>query len=551
MMGAHPTKLPGQWKDRRNRAGATEFVAPELVPGTLRAGWDEGQVIDSPFQQAVYLMFVVSEVHPFIDGNGRSARLTMNSALAAAGDHRIIIPTILRLDYLSALTRATNRGGPDALYRVLDFAQRWVSRGDWSTIATGLSYSRATNALIDARSAETIAQPVSGLGTYVTLFALQALVVLTLDGSSAELGWLIAARWLPYLVFGLVIGAIVDGRRRLPLMVGADWVQASLLATIPLLWWLRLLSLPALMAIVFLYGTAAVINSAAAMSLLPRLVSPQHLQRAHARVDGADAAASTAGPALGGLLVGLVGAPLAVLADSLTYVYSALTLRRITLDEPPPRTGVTVRALVQDIVDGVRWAYGKSGLLALAIATHGWFAGNAIIGVVVAPYALRTLALTPFEFGVVGAAGGVGAVAGASITTWVGRRLGTGRTIIACHAITASGVIAMLLAGSASSAAGALGVLSLGQGLYGLAMGMSNSHEMSYRQLVTPDELQARTNTTLRSINRAVVVVVAPVAGMAADTWGIPPMLLAAAGIFALVAAGLGMTSFRHVRAPG
>jgi len=79
---------------------------------------------------------------------------------------------------------------------------------------------------------------------------------------------------------------------------------------------------------------------------------------------------------------------------------------------------------------------------------------------------------------------------------------------------------------------------------------MSNSHEMSYRQLITPDELQARTNTTLRSLNRAVIVVFAPLAGILADAWGIRPMLVLAAGIFALVAAGLGASSFRDVRAP-
>ena len=98
--------------------------------------------------------------------------------------------------------------------------------------------------------------------------------------------------------------------------------------------------------------------------------------------------------------------------------------------------------------------------------------------------------------------------------------------------------------------AGTLAVLAVGQGLYGLAMGMSNSHEMSYRQLVTPDELQARTNTTLHSLNRAVIVVVAPVAGILADAWGVRPTMVLAAVIFALVAAGLGGTSFRDVRAP-
>ncbi|MDQ3094880.1 MAG: MFS transporter [Actinomycetota bacterium] len=394
------------------------------------------------------------------------------------------------------------------------------------------------------------ADAVSGLGTYVTLFALQALVVLTLHGSAADVGWLNAARWLPYLVFGLVVGAIVDGRRRLPLMVGTDLVQAGLLLTIPLMWWLGVLSLPALMLIVSAYGTASVINVAAAMSLLPRLVEAQHLQPAHARIDGADAVASTAGPALGGLIVSAVGAPLAVLTDSLTYVYSALTLRRIDLDEPTPRTGVTARGLLSEVADGVRWVYRGSGLSALELSTHAWFVGHAVVGVVLAPYVLRTLDLTAFQFGIVGAAGGVGAVVGAAVTTRVGRRLGTGRTIIVCHLVNTLGVIAMVVAGQKMAPAGTIAVIVVGQGLYGLAMGMSNSHAMSYRQLVTPDELQARTNTTLHSLNRAVVVIIAPIAGILADAWGIRPMLVLAAVIFALVAAGLGATSFRDVRAP-
>lgn len=391
------------------------------------------------------------------------------------------------------------------------------------------------------------ATAVSGLGTYVTVFALQALVVLTLDGTAADVGWLNAARWLPYLVFGLVVGAVVDGRRRLPLMVRSDVAQALLLLTIPALWWADALSLPALLAVVFAYGTAAVVNMAATMSFLPRLVERGQLQPAHARVDGTDAVSSTAGPALGGLLVSTIGAPLAVVVDSATYLYSALTLRRIELDEPPARTGVTARGLVREVVEGVRWAYGGSGLRTLAIATHGWFVGNAVVGVVLAPYAFLVLDLSAAEFGLVGAAGGVGAVLGAAVTTWVGRRLGTGRTIILCHLLTTAGVVTMTLAAQSPYAAGVLG---LGQGLYGLAMGMSNSHEMSYRQLVTPDELQARTNTTLRSINRAVVVVVAPIAGVLADAVGIRTMLLVAAVAFAVVALGLAATRFRTVRAP-
>jgi MFS family permease len=391
------------------------------------------------------------------------------------------------------------------------------------------------------------ATAVSGLGTYVTVFALQALVVLTLDGTAADVGWLNAARWLPYLTFGLVVGALVDGRRRLPLMVHTDLAQAVLLLAIPALWWADALSLPVLLAVVFAYGTAAVVNMSATMSLLPRLVERGQLQHAHARVDGADAVSSTAGPALGGLLVSALGAPVAVVVDSATYLYSALTLRRIEVDEPPPRTGVTARGLLGEILEGVRWAYGGSGLRTLAIATHGWFVGNAIVGVAVAPYAFLVLDLGAAEFGLVGAAGGVGAVLGAAVTTWVGRRLGTGRTIILCHLLTTAGVVTMMLAGPSPYA---VWVLALGQGVYGLAMGMSNSHEMSYRQLVTPDELQARTNTTLRSLNRAVVVLVAPIAGLLADAVGIRTMLAVAAVVFAVVAVGLAATQFRNVRAP-
>jgi predicted MFS family arabinose efflux permease len=394
------------------------------------------------------------------------------------------------------------------------------------------------------------ANAVSAFGSYITLLALQTLVVLTLHGSAAQVGWLNSARWLPFLVVGVVVGALVDRHARRPIMITTDLVQAVLLAAIPLLWWRDLLSFPTLLVIVMAYGTASVINGAAAMSFLPRLVERRHLQRAHARDDGADAAAMSAGPALGGLLVGTLGAPLAVLVDAVTYVYSAATMSRIHLTEPPSKAGATARDLVLEIRDGVRWVYRGSGLLTLAIATHVWFIGNAVVGVVLAPYALGMLSLTPFQFGIIGAVGGIGALLGAAITTRVGLRLGTGRTIIACHVITTVGVLVMVAAGEPTHAWASVAVLAAGQGLYGLAMGMSNSHEMSFRQLVTPDELQARTNTTLRSLNRAVMVIAAPLAGILADAWGIRPTLLVAAAIFALVSVGLAASSFRSVRAP-
>jgi MFS family permease len=393
------------------------------------------------------------------------------------------------------------------------------------------------------------ADAVSSVGTYVTLLALQALVVLTMHGSALQVGWLNSARWLPYLVVGVIVGALVDRRRRLPIMRATDWTQAVLLAVIPLLWSLQILSFPVLLVIVVTYGTASVVNGAAAMALVPRLVEPRFLQRAHARTDGTDAAASTAGPALGGLLVSALGAPLSVLVDAATYVYSATTLSRIQQAEPEPAGRRTVAALAGEIRDGLRWIYRGSGLAGLAIATHAWFVGNAIIGVVLAPFALKTLGLTAFQFGLIGAAAGIGALLGATITTRVGLLLGTGRTIIGCHLVTTTGVLVMVIADLGLPTWISVALLAAGQLLYGLAMGISNSHEMSYRQMLTPDELQARTNTSMRSLNRAVMVIVAPLAGLAADRWGMQSTLLIAAGIFALVATGLTTSSFRTVRA--
>lgn len=386
---------------------------------------------------------------------------------------------------------------------------------------------------------------VSSFGTYVTLLALQTLVVLTLDGDAQDVGWLNSVRWLPYLVLGLVVGALVDRCRRRPVMVVTDLAQAVLLISIPVAWAGGVLSLPLLLVIVAGYGTASLINGAAAMSVIPRLVPAVHLQRAHSRIDGTAAAAQTAGPALAGWLVKLVGAPLAVLVDAATYLFSAAMVATIPLREQPTDAG-RLPNIGREIGEGLGWIYRTSGLATLAVATHVWFAGNAVLGTVVAPYTLVTLGLSPLQFGIVTALAGVGGILGAITTGVGGRHLGTGGAIITAHVISAAGVCAMVLAGLGTRGWVAAGVLAAGQALHGFGIGFSNSHEMSYRQSLTPDRLQARTNTTMRSFNRAVIVVVAPLAGLLADQAGNRPALLLAGLTFAVAAVMLGASSFRR-----
>ena len=132
IMGGRPELGPGQFKERANRAGSTEFVLPEMVEGTLRRGFEIGDRLISPFARAVYMMFIASEVHPFADGNGRAARIMMNAELEAAGEVRLIIPTVFRLNYLSSLKAATHSGHYAALLASLAFARRWTARVDFT-----------------------------------------------------------------------------------------------------------------------------------------------------------------------------------------------------------------------------------------------------------------------------------------------------------------------------------------------------------------------------------------------------------------------------------
>ena len=156
LMEARPDKRPGQFKERANRAGSTVFVAPDLVDETLRRGFEAGRRLLSPIARAVYVGFLVSEVHPFDDGNGRISRMMMNAELSHAHEGRIIIPTVYRNNYLSALKAASNNASFDSLASTLQFAQRYTARIDFSTRATAEADLARTNALREATEADAI-----------------------------------------------------------------------------------------------------------------------------------------------------------------------------------------------------------------------------------------------------------------------------------------------------------------------------------------------------------------------------------------------------------
>ncbi len=126
-----PDKKPGEWKDPVNQAGSTVFVLPDLVPGTLREGFARIQALVDPLARALMTMFVVTEVHPFIDGNGRTARLAMNCVLSDAALSRIIVPTIYREDYLLPLKALSNNADAKPFVATMARIQCWTAAFDY------------------------------------------------------------------------------------------------------------------------------------------------------------------------------------------------------------------------------------------------------------------------------------------------------------------------------------------------------------------------------------------------------------------------------------
>lgn len=125
IMRGRPDKFPGQFKKRANRAGNTTFVEPDLVRGTIKEGFGPYQALDNPIAKAIFMMFMVSEIHPFEDGNGRVARVMMNAELVKAQTTRVIIPTVYREDYLLALRKLSRKQMPDAFLKMMNRAHQF------------------------------------------------------------------------------------------------------------------------------------------------------------------------------------------------------------------------------------------------------------------------------------------------------------------------------------------------------------------------------------------------------------------------------------------
>ena len=393
------------------------------------------------------------------------------------------------------------------------------------------------------------ATTVSDFGTQVTTLALQVLVVVTLHASATEVGVINASRWVPYLCFGLLAGVLADRYRRRPILVGTDLGRAALLVLIPGLAAVGWLSIPVLAAFMVVFGVLSLLNDAAYQSFLPGLVTPTALTRANARLEQSASVARTTGPALAGGLVTALGAPLAVIVDAVSYLGSGLILATVRADEPPapraPGAPTGRSGLWAELREGVSWVYRHPMLAPYALTSHVWFVFNSMLVTVFVPYVLRDLRIGALGLGVAYAAGGVGGVLGGAVSGWAGRCLGVGRAVVAAQCLFPLAFVVVVL-----SPAGAVawGMVAAGQFLFGVAVGLGSPNELSYRQSVTPDRLQGRMNTTIRSTNWGLIALGAPAGGWVADTIGNRAALWIGICGVAAAAVALALSPFRHAR---
>jgi len=271
-----------------------------------------------------------------------------------------------------------------------------------------------------------LGQSVSMLGDQISGIALPLTAVLALHASAGQMGALTTAYLVPNLLFSLHAGAWVDrrGRRRKTMLV-TDVGRALLIGSVPVAFALGHLTWAQMYIVAFLSGSLSVVFFVAYGAMIQMIVPREQYVEANSLVHGSRAFSFLAGNSVGGVLVQLLRGPYALAADALSFLWSALLLRRMKIDEPP---GVPHEA--GGVTAGARWIKNNATFRSelLGVATINLF--NFIFFALFVLYATRHLHVRPATLGLVLGAGSVGTLGGSFITARIARRVGVGRTFV-------------------------------------------------------------------------------------------------------------------------
>jgi MFS family permease len=371
-------------------------------------------------------------------------------------------------------------------------------------------------------------ETISQFGTQISQLAIPLTAALVLNATPLQMGLLGAFEFAPFLLLSLFAGVWVDRLRRRPVLIIADVGRAILLGSIPAAALLGVLHIEQLYVVGLLTGVLTVFFDVAYQSYLPALVSREHLIEGNSKLQASVAVAQIAGPGAAGVLVQLITAPLAVLADAASFVASAMFLLLIRAPEPVPEHHAKgTSSIWAELREGLAVVLGNPLLRSIAgcTATSNLF-GNAMMAVYVL-YATRQLGIEPALLGIIFAAGGPGALLGSLLAGRVADRFGFGSTIVGSIVI---GALANLLVPLASGPLTVVaGMLMLAAFIAGLCNPVYNINQVSLRQAITPDRLQGRMNASVRFIVWGTIPIGAVLGGALGQAIGLWPTLLSMA----------------------
>ncbi len=374
---------------------------------------------------------------------------------------------------------------------------------------------------------------IASLGGQLTMLALPLTAAVLLQATPLQMGLLTAMEILPFVLLSLPAGVLLDRVRKLPVYIGGELLLGVGVAAVPVAWVLGVLSMPLLYALAFLLGCVYTVSGSAAQIVLTQVVPRERLVEAHAKNALASSGADVVGPALAGLLIKLLGAPLTLVVDAVLNFTSAFILRGIRVHEAlRPRSALGFR---RELAIGLRFVAGQRLLLTLAAIVGLWQMAHQSALVVQILFATRTLGLDESAVGLSYVALGVGTVAASVWGHRISQRLGPAPCLVAGVAVTGAGWLLV-----AAMPAGTLGVAAFAAmlGCFGFGAVLIFINFLALRQAVTPAHLLGRMTSTMRWLILLPAGPGALIGGWLGEHFGLR-LSLVFAGVLALVLAAV------------
>jgi MFS family permease len=373
-------------------------------------------------------------------------------------------------------------------------------------------------------------QTVSNFGSWITSNGLALTAVLILHATAFQMGLLAALGSVPVMLLGLLAGVWIDRLPRKRLLILADLGRMLLLLSIPLAALSGVLRIELLYMVIMLVGTLTVFFEIAHKSFLPALIAREQLAEGNSKLEASSALAEIAGPSLSGLLIQAISAPFAIVFDALSFLFSALCIGMIRVQEPANLPMERSQSIWREMQEGLQvlWHDGRLRALAISAGMRNFFGGA--FATLYTFYVVRDLGVTPLVYGILVTMGGTGALLGALVAPRAARRFGPGKLLIVSLLIDGCMTLCIPLAAGPTLVVVTLLIVSQLVGDCGAVLHSVN--EVSLRQTIVPERFLGRVNASMHFIGTGLGPIGAILAGVCSELVGVRPTLfIGAVGI--------------------